>query len=82
MPARGIGDAEELLIRLEDRSAKEYISPHYIGEIHLALGRFEKACNWFERAANEHTPLIIVLAVPNTTHLSVKNPAFGRFRRK
>ena len=56
-----VGDANDLIKELQSRSGREYIAPQYIAEIHLALGHSEQACDWFERAVNEHNPLIIGL---------------------
>ena len=61
--ARGgrISEAEDLILELTSRSEWEYIAPHYIAEIHLALGHIDQACDWFERAAEQHNPLIMGL---------------------
>jgi adenylate cyclase len=56
-------EAEELIKELENRSEREYIAPHYIAEIYLALDRTQEACEWFERAVEEHNPLIMGIAV-------------------
>lgn len=57
-----VGEAEELIMELNHRSGREYIAPHYIAEIHLALGHIDQACDWFERAVDDHNPLIMGLA--------------------
>jgi tetratricopeptide (TPR) repeat protein len=57
--ARGgrCADAEELIEELKNRGEKQYIAPQYIAEIYLALNRTREACDWFERALEEHNPL-------------------------
>lgn len=55
-------EAEELVEELNNRSAREYIAPHYVAEIYLALDRISEACEWFERAVDERNPLIIGIA--------------------
>jgi tetratricopeptide (TPR) repeat protein len=57
-----VGEANDLIMELENRSAREYIAPHYIAEIHLALGHIDQACDWFEKAVDEHNPLLIGLS--------------------
>jgi tetratricopeptide (TPR) repeat protein len=42
---------------LKNRREREYIAPQYIAEIYLALNRTREACDWFERALEEHNPL-------------------------
>jgi TolB-like protein len=59
--ARRVGEAEDLIMELNHRSVSEYIAPHYIAEIYLALGYINQACDWLERAAAEHNPLIVGL---------------------
>jgi len=53
------GEAEELIEELNNRSAREYIAPYYIGEVYLALNRGAQACEWFERAVDEINPLFM-----------------------
>jgi len=48
-------------MELSHRSVSEYIAPHYIPEIYLALGHINQACDWLERAAAEHNPLLVGL---------------------
>jgi len=47
------GEAEDLILELKDRSAREYIASQYIGEIHLALGQVSQAMDCFERGFEE-----------------------------
>jgi serine/threonine-protein kinase len=52
-------EAEDLIAELQTRATREYIAAHYVGEIYLALERFEQACEWFERAVDEINPLFM-----------------------
>ena len=56
-------EAEELINELDERSRREYIAPIYIADVYLALDRVLEACKRYERAAGEHNPLLIGIAV-------------------
>jgi len=55
-------EAEQLIEELKNRSAREYIAPHYIAEIYLALDRTKEACDWLEKAFEERNPLLMGIA--------------------
>lgn len=52
-------EAEDLIEELNNRAAREYIAPQFIGEIYLALDRAAQACECFERAVDEVNPLFM-----------------------
>ena len=56
-------EAEKLINELNERSTREYIAPMYIADIYLALDRLMEAIEWYERAVDEHNPLLIGIAV-------------------
>lgn len=45
------GDAQQLLVELEDRARREYVIPTAFAIVHMALGNEERAFDWLERAA-------------------------------
>jgi TolB-like protein len=55
-------EAEELILELKSRSAREYIASQLVGEIYLALERFPEALDCFERAFEERNPFLMALA--------------------
>ena len=54
-------EAEELILELKDRSAREYIASQLIGEIYLALERFPEALDYFEKGFEEHNSFMNVI---------------------
>jgi len=65
-------------MELNHRSVSEYIAPHYIAEIYLALGHINQACDWLERAAAEHNPLLVGLGAARHYEPFTTKPAFAR----
>jgi serine/threonine protein kinase/tetratricopeptide (TPR) repeat protein len=55
-------EAEELILELKNRSARECIASQWIGEIYLALDRFPEALDYFERGFEERNPFLMALA--------------------
>jgi serine/threonine protein kinase/Tfp pilus assembly protein PilF len=54
-------EAEELILELKERSAREYIATQLIGEIFLALGRIPEALDCFEKGFEDHDGFINVI---------------------
>jgi serine/threonine protein kinase/tetratricopeptide (TPR) repeat protein len=55
-------EAEELILELKNRSARECIASQWIGEIYLALDRCLEALDFFERGFEERNAFLITLA--------------------
>ena len=55
-------EAEDLILELKNRSAREYIASQWIAEIYLALERIPDALLWFERAFEERNTFLMALA--------------------
>jgi tetratricopeptide (TPR) repeat protein len=53
--------AEAILEELLSRQANEYISPMYVGDVLTGLGRFDEACDWFERAWHDRSGFVLRL---------------------
>jgi adenylate cyclase len=75
-------DAEELIEELKNRCEREYIAPQYIAEIYLALDRTHEACEWFERALEEHNPLLMGIAVAQHYDSLRNEPRFVALLRR
>ena len=75
-------EAEELIEELKNRSEREYIAPQHIAEIYLALDRTTEAFEWFERAVDEHNPLVMALAVAPHYDPLRNEPRFRALLRK
>ncbi|CAN5786680.1 hypothetical protein BH23GEM9_BH23GEM9_36300 [soil metagenome] len=57
-------EAQELLTSLEARARQQYIPAEYIGGVHAALGRYDGAFEWLERAFAERSNLAQFHAQP------------------
>ena len=60
----GAGDrvgATAVLDELLARRAHEYIAPMYVGDVLMGLGRFDEACDWYERAFEERNGFLVKL---------------------
>jgi serine/threonine protein kinase/Tfp pilus assembly protein PilF len=55
-------EAEELIAELKSRSAQECIASQWIGEIYLAMGRYDDALDYFERGFEEGNSFLLALA--------------------
>ncbi len=55
-------EAEELLLELKNRSARECIISQAIGDIYLFLGRTSEALDYLERGFDEHNSFISMMA--------------------
>jgi serine/threonine-protein kinase len=57
--AHHFDDARKVLLEIQERSRREYISPYHEALIHLGLGDKEKAIDLLGRAADQHYPWVI-----------------------
>jgi eukaryotic-like serine/threonine-protein kinase len=46
-------EARDILRRLEEVSARRYVSPYHMAYVHTGLGDYERAMDWLERAYEE-----------------------------
>jgi serine/threonine-protein kinase len=56
-------EARALLGALDQRAAREYVSPYYRAIIHVGLGQADAAFEWLERAYAERASFLAYLAV-------------------
>jgi TolB-like protein/Tfp pilus assembly protein PilF len=76
------GEASKLLTELQERAQKEYISFWSFAVIYSGLGEMDKAFDWFEKAVDEHDPLMLHFHVhPNYDHLR-SQPRYHSLLRK
>jgi serine/threonine protein kinase/Tfp pilus assembly protein PilF len=74
-------DAVKLLEELRERAQKQYTPSWSFGVIHQGLGEMDKAFDWFEKAVDEHDPLMLHFHVhPNygSAHTHPRYPALLR----
>jgi tetratricopeptide (TPR) repeat protein len=75
------GEALKLLEELQERAEKQYTPSWSFAVIYQGLGEMDKAFDWFERAVDEHEPLMLHIDVhPNydPLHTHPRYPALLR----
>jgi serine/threonine protein kinase/Tfp pilus assembly protein PilF len=76
------GEALKLLAELQERAQKEYVSFWSFAVIYSNLGEMDKAFDWFEKAVDEHDPLMLHFHVhPNYDPLHT-HPRYHALLRK
>jgi tetratricopeptide (TPR) repeat protein len=75
-------EAEQIIEELKNRSVREYIAPHYIAEVYLALDRTKEAFEWLERAVEEHNPLVMGMSVAQHYDRLRSEPRFHRLLQR
>ena len=55
--------AREILQELVEVNRHRHVSGYYFSQVYLALGETALALDWLERAAEEHSPLIVYVRV-------------------
>jgi Tfp pilus assembly protein PilF len=76
------GEASKLLAELQERAQKEYMSFWSFAVIYSGLGEMDKAFDWFEKAVDEHDPLMLHFHVhPNYDRLHT-HPRYHALLRK
>ena len=73
--------AREVLERLVDRRAHEYVAPFVLAFIHLGLGEFEAAVDHLEDSYKERSPGLIYLQHPAWRDALGDHPRFEHLRR-
>jgi tetratricopeptide (TPR) repeat protein len=53
------GEALNVLEELQGRAQEQYTAPWSFAVIHSGLGEIDKAFDWFEKAVDEHDPLML-----------------------
>jgi TolB-like protein/tetratricopeptide (TPR) repeat protein len=63
-----VSEARTMAAKLEQRAARQYIPPEYVAAIHGALGQYDEAFRWLERAFENRSNLaqfnVLPLSVP------------------
>ncbi len=76
------GEALKLLKELQERAQKEYMPSWSFAAIYWGLGEMDKAFDWFEKAVDEHDPLMLHFHVhPNYDPLHT-HPRYKELLRK
>jgi serine/threonine protein kinase/tetratricopeptide (TPR) repeat protein len=65
-------EAEELILELKNRSAREYIASQCLGDIYMSLGRFPEALDYLERGVEEHNSFLTFLGA-GPQYLALRN---------
>jgi serine/threonine-protein kinase len=68
--AGDIAEARKVLDGFLERSAHEWISPMMIAQVHQALGEYDAAFQWYERAYQARDHLLVVLHTDRSFQLS------------
>src|SRR5262249_55540799 len=76
------GEAEALLGKLTEVSARQYVSPLNLGLIHAALGQKEKALEWLNRAYEIHDGWMIYITVDPRWQSMRTDPGFIEIVRR
>jgi eukaryotic-like serine/threonine-protein kinase len=75
-------EASKLLAELQERAHREYIPFWSFAVIHVGLGEVDRACDWFEKAIDEHEPVMLHARVhPNYDRLRA-HPRYPDLLRK
>jgi TolB-like protein/tetratricopeptide (TPR) repeat protein len=75
-------EARKLLEELQERAQKQYTPPWSFAVIYSGLGELDKAFDWFEKAVDEHDPLMLHFHVhPNYDPLHT-HPRYSALLRK
>lgn len=75
-------EAEEVLSRLLAAADGQYISPHYIAQIHLGLGNRDETLDWLEKAVEDRSPLLFTLRSDPAWDPIRKEPRFRAILEK
>ncbi|MGA2587596.1 MAG: protein kinase [Candidatus Aminicenantales bacterium] len=76
------GEALKLLEELQERAQKQYVPSWSFAAIYVGLGEMDKAFDWFEKAVDEHEPLMLHIHVhPNYDPLRT-HPRYKALLRK
>jgi len=74
--------AREILQELVEVDRHQHVSGYYFSQVYLALGETALALDWLERAAEEHSPLIVYVKVaPQFDRLRAEPRFQGLLRR-
>jgi tetratricopeptide (TPR) repeat protein len=76
------GEALKLLEELRERAQMQYVPSWSLASIYSGLGEMDKAFDWFEKAVDEHDPLMLHFHVhPNYDALHT-HPRYKELMRK
>jgi serine/threonine protein kinase/Tfp pilus assembly protein PilF len=76
------GEALKLLAELQERAQTGYVPSWSFAVVHAGLGEMDTAFDWFEKAVDEHEPLMLHAHVhPNYDPLRT-HPRYARLLRK
>jgi adenylate cyclase len=75
--------ATQLLQEVESISQKEYVSPWYIGLVHVALGNRDEFFSWAGKAVDDRSVELAALVTPDKVLNSVRDdPRYGELLKR
>jgi TolB-like protein/Tfp pilus assembly protein PilF len=74
--------ARQILQELGEVDRHRHVSGYYFSQVYLALGETASALDWLERAADEHSPLIVYVKVAPQFDSLREEPRFQAILRR
>ena len=80
--AGAVDEARAILAELKDAAAKQYVCPYDIALIHVALGDFDDALDWLDRAYAVRDHALLFIEVDAALDPVRRDPRFAELARK
>ncbi|MGA2264024.1 MAG: tetratricopeptide repeat protein [Acidobacteriota bacterium] len=77
-----LGQAQKLLEELQDLAQKAYVWPWSFGLIYAGLGDIDRCFDWFEKAVDEHNPLMLHIDIEPIYEPLRSHPRYPALLRK
>jgi tetratricopeptide (TPR) repeat protein len=74
-------DAMKMLAQLEDLAKRKYVSPYSLAAVHVALGDFDRAFAYLDRAVKAHDRALIWIRVAPRFNAIRSDPRLGAILR-
>jgi adenylate cyclase len=75
-------EALKLLEELQERAQEQYTPPRSFAVIYQGLGEMDKASDWFEKAVDDHDPLMLHFHVHPNYDPAHAHPRYHALLRK
>ncbi|HET8670970.1 MAG TPA: protein kinase, partial [Candidatus Saccharimonadales bacterium] len=76
------GEAQKVIVELNEQSKLRYVSPYFIAVIHAGLGEKDQAFAWLEKAYQERHPYLTLLKVEPVFDNLRSDPRFQDLLRR